>query len=360
MFKIATLYSSSYTTKPEPITMDTVRWIRISEAFARLGCQVDVIVNDLKEDIQESENLRYISHKRARWEDYDVIKTLFHKGMDFLKANNADDHPFIISKLGSVVGRHNDVDGVYFFDERRKELFETQERIAQKSRYITILTEESKELFIQEHGRKNDILIIPTGTARNIPAPGKNPYQGIGDKIAVYIGNLYSEGARQREVNLMWQSKLNRLGTLLKKKGIHLCFIGMGQVDQLDPRAVIYLGEVSNNHIFDYQYFADVGIALAQGEVQHNESSKIYDYLRVGLPTVSERPIPNNWLIDETQLGYIVNYNNEALMAEKIEEALKKSWDKEEAIRYMLNHHTWEHRAQKYYRLIQEETLCLI
>jgi hypothetical protein len=114
------------------------------------------------------------------------------------------------------------------------------------------------------------------------------------------------------------------------------------------------LGIVDNDRIWDYQYFADVGIVLAQGDVQHNESSKIYYYLRSGLPVVSEQPIPNNHVIVESGLGLISDYGDDRMMAEMIEEAVHRAWPREAAIAYMLEHHTWERRAQVYADLLGE------
>jgi hypothetical protein len=287
------------------------------------------------------------------WRQYDIVKTLFHRGYDALCQAGGEDHPFIISKLGSVVGNVDTTEGVYFFNEERASLYETQQRIRAKSRYVTILTEPSRLLWRQQFGDDRNVLMVPTGVDREIPPPCRNPYEGLGDKIAVYIGTVYT--ATQREVNLLWQSRLNGLGWRLKKRQIRLCFVGMGNVDQLDPEAVTCLGLVENDRIWDYHYFADVGIALAQGPVQHNESSKIYYYLRTGLPVVSEGPIPNNNLIRETGCGLIAPYGDEETMADLVETAVFRKWPKEESARYMIENHTWNHRARVYDRLIRQE-----
>lgn len=44
MAKIATIYSPFFEAPLEPYTMDMVRWLRISQAFARNGHKIDVIV----------------------------------------------------------------------------------------------------------------------------------------------------------------------------------------------------------------------------------------------------------------------------------------------------------------------------
>jgi hypothetical protein len=351
--RIATVYKRDCFENFMPCKMDTIRWLRISESLANIGYKVDMIINTSRTSFEKNPNLRLIPFSDVDWNQYDIIKTLFHMGFESLHYAGGDNHPFIISKLGSVVGGSDNTEGVHFLNEERESLYETQKQISQKSKYITVLTEPSKLLWEREFGQNNTILMVPTGVDREIPPPCNNPYKEFSEKIVVYIGNIYQD--TQKEINLLWQNRLNILGSLLKKKGIRLCFIGVGNVDKLDQNVVTYLGAVENDRIWDYQYFADVGIILAQGKVQHNESSKIYYYLRTGLPEVSEAPIPNNYLIKEADLGFVADYADNQMMAEMIEAAIYKKWQKEEAIRYILKNHTWDKRVQIYDTLIRKE-----
>jgi glycosyltransferase involved in cell wall biosynthesis len=350
---IATLYTRDFFDRFQASKMDFTRWLRISEALACLGYRVDMIINSGRCPVPRSPLLRYVPYASFDWRQYDIVKTLFHRGFDALCEAGGGDHPFIISKLGSVVGNSDATEGVHFFNEERARLYETQQRIRARSRYVTILTEPSRLLWRQEFGDDRNVLLVPTGVDREIPPPCRNPHEGLGGKIAVYIGNIYT--GTQREVNLLWQSQLNGLGRRLKTKKIRLCFVGKGDVDQLDPEAVTHLGLVENDRIWDYHYFADVGIALAQGPIQHNESSKIYYYLRAGLPVVSESPIPNNDLIRETGCGIIAPYGDDERMADLVETAVSRKWPKEEAARFMVENHTWDHRARVYDELIRRE-----
>lgn len=351
--RIATLYRKEFFENFFPADMSLIRWLKISEALAETGFKVDMIVNAESGLNKQIPNLSYIPYSRFDWRRYDIIKTLFHEGFESLQSEGGDDHPFIISKLGSVVGNHDGSEGVHFFNQEREELFETQKKINQKSKYITILTDASRRLWETEFGGKTNILLVPTGVDKTIPPPGQNPYGPLREKIAVYIGNLYVD--TQKEINLLWQAKLNRLGNLLKKKGIKLFLVGPGKIDRLDQSVVTYLSPVDNDRIWDYQYFADVGIALAQGAVQHNESSKIYYYLRTGLPVVSEAPIPNNHIIKEADLGLIADYGDDQMMADMIADAVHRKWQKDDAVKHVLDHHTWGKRAEAYGRLIRKE-----
>ncbi len=350
--KIATVYKRDYFDRLEPYGMNLVRWARVSEGLAGLGYQVDVVVKGSGGVHEAWPNLRYVPYSKVNWDEYDVIKTLFHAGFESIVEEGADKHPFIISKLGSVVGEKDDTEGVHFFGPEREKLYRIQRQIHECSRYITILTEPSKLLWQKVFGQKN-VLMVPTGVDRRIPDPSANPYAGFEEKIAVYIGNIYT--STQKDVNLLWQGRLNTLGRLLKKKAIRLCFVGLGNLETINKSFVTKLGPVRNDRIWDYHYFADVGIAMAQGNVQHNECSKMYYYLRTGMPVVSEAPIPNNYLIKECGLGLICDYADDQMMADMIEAAVNRKWNKKDAIRYMVNNHTWDKRVGVYERLIKAE-----
>lgn len=350
--KIATVYISRPIREFQAVTMDTVRWLKISEALARLGYQVDMVTNEKKQKIiQMAPNLRRVPYSQINWSDYQVVKTLFPEGFRSLEKAGGSNHPFIISKT-TVVGSKNEP-GVHFETWTRWRLFQILKRINQKARFVTILSLPSKKLWEKEFGVKKNILLVPTGVDKIIPSPKKNPYKKFKEKIVLFAGNI--RNWQQRRVNLRWQNKLNNLGHLLKKRGIRLCFIGSGSTDRLDLTKVTYLSPVENNQIWDYQYFADCGIVFAEGRLQNFEMSKIYYYLRTGLPVVSESPVPNNDLIKKTRLGFIAPYNNDAKMAELIEKAIYKKWNKKKAIDYILKHHTWDKRVEIYDKVIRKE-----
>ena len=105
---------------------------------------------------------------------------------------------------------------------------------------------------------------------------------------------------------------------------------------------------------WDYLYHADVGIVVSAGKFMHNnESSKIYHYLRVGLPCVTEAGFPNDNVVRESKLGFVVENGRMELMAQKAEEAIVQNWDREYAINYILRNHTWDKRVEVYDRLIK-------
>ncbi|MEO8575709.1 MAG: hypothetical protein ABI556_03375 [Gemmatimonadales bacterium] len=349
--RIATVYKRDVFSHFAPAKMSTIRWLRMSEGLAALGHRVDMIMNGSGLGHAATPNLRSVPFADVDWNTYDVVKTLFHSGFESLSDEGGSNHPFIISKLGSVVGNHDDTDGVYFFNHEREHLYRVQEQIRERSRYVTLLTAASRRLWEDLHGSTDNLLHVPTGVDRALPAANDNPYNRFREAIAVYAGNIYGE--TQPEMNIVWQDRLNSLGSLMRKKGIRLCFVGTGRVDRLDPDAVTVMREVDNREVWDYQRFANVGLVLAQGLTQHNESSKLYYYLRTGLPVVSEAPVPNNFLIDATGMGYVADYGDDQMIVDMVESAIKREWPRREAIRYIVRHHSWEKRVETYQELIR-------
>ena len=99
--RVATVYRKEHFRDFKPYAMSEIRWMRISEALSRSGFAVDIILNNGKPHMSETQNPRFVRLEDVDWSDYDVIKTLFHKGFDLLEDTGGSDHPFIISKLYS-------------------------------------------------------------------------------------------------------------------------------------------------------------------------------------------------------------------------------------------------------------------
>ena len=328
--------------------MNYIRFFRMAEALARRGHEVDIVIDRRRGLTQIGPRLREIPFAMVDWSRYDAVKTFFHTGFESLRAVGADDHPFIISKLGSVVGRMP-TPGVHFFGKEREELWEEQERIAARSRVVTILTKPSIDLWTEMHGPGPEVLEVPTGVDAEIPPAASSPYAALGirEPVALYAGLLYTLD-HQREVNLIWQDRLNRLGRGLRQRGLRLVVVGPGVVDRLDPAVVYHAGPVGAERIWDWQRHARVGVVLAQGPVQDNESSKIYYYLRTGLPVVCERPVPNSSLITKTDHGRVVDYEDVEGLAEGCAQLASDPPANGVVADYMVREHSWDVRAAQY------------
>jgi len=346
--RIACVYTRDPRPGIEAMSMSGLRLFRMAEALARRGHQVDIVIDLHPEPSLLTQRLRAVPFRRVQWNDYDIVKTVFYGGWESLVATSGGNHPFIVSKLGSVVGRRH-TEGVYFPGEIREKLFQAQEQVARRSRIVTVLTNRNAALWLAEHGQATQLHIVPTGVDAEIPPARRNPYADlrIDQPVALFAGNIYTRD-QQPELNVLWQDRLNWLGRALRRRGVQLVAIGNGQTDLLDRQAVFHFGPIEATEIWDWQRFARVGIVIAQGAVQDNESSKIYYYLRTGLPVVCEAPIPNSWLIKSTGLGIVVSYGDDQSFLDAVTELSEKPPKNEGVEEYMIKNHSWDVRAATY------------
>jgi glycosyltransferase involved in cell wall biosynthesis len=363
MAKIVTVYER-HRRAFAPVEMSYIRWLKISEALAQFGHEVHMATNEPanwfqseKKSISVSPGLTRVPIRFVNWKDYDVVKTLFHAGFESLEFFKGLGHPFIISKLGSVVGPA-DTDGIPFFGKIRQSLYSIQEKIYQTSKYVTVLSYPARELWESCFTPKSNVLLVSGAADAQIPQKGTNPYPEDSFKKCIFAGNIYIRQA-QPEANQVLVQKLNGLGQLLSRRGIRLYMIGTGDITKLDPTCVRYLGAIPYDETWDFFHYADVGVVLNPGTFLHNnESSKIYHYLRAGLPVVGEQGFPNDFLLSESRLGYISDNGNLNAMADRIEQAVsKQDWDRDYAEKYILENHTWKQRAAIYDSLIRKDLI---
>jgi glycosyltransferase involved in cell wall biosynthesis len=342
-----------------PVDMSYIRWLKISEELARLGHQVDIATNEPRWLVRRAPlvmapNLRRVPLTRLCWDEYDLVKTLFDKGFEAVEHYGGDRHPFIISKLGSVVGPE-DMDGIYFYGEHRRQLYAQQERIHQRSRFVTVLSEPARQLWAECFGSAERVLLVPGAVDREIPPPGRNPYPRDGKIRCVFAGTIYTRHF-QPEANRTLVEKLNLLGRELSAGGARLCMLGVGDVRRLDRTHVTYLGWIPYHKTWDYFYHADIGIVVSAGSFMHNnESSKIYQYLRAGLPVVTESGFPNDYLVHDSRCGIVVPSGDMSALADAALAAARTTWDKTYAVDYILENHTWDKRVTVYDQLLRRE-----
>jgi glycosyltransferase involved in cell wall biosynthesis len=342
--------------------MGAIRWLKISEALARLGHTVDMAMTEtFPPELEQSiENrglqLHRVALRDVRWEEYDVVKTLFDLGFQTLEKYRGATHPFIISKLGSVVDSY-DREGIYFYGAYREELFGVQQRINESSRYVTLLSQGAIDLWTELFGQRDNILLVPGAADDEIPPPGEDPFPRDGECRILFAGNIYTRDY-QAEANDVLVAKLNEIGRLLRGRGCTLYMVGAGDVTNVNPEYVRYLGAVQHEKVWDYFRHASVGIVVSAGSfMQNNESTKIYHYLRAGLPVVSESGFPNDEVVRQSGLGHVVNSGDMNAMADRIAESARSGWDTAHAVRYILDNHTWDTRAGVYNRVLQRHSM---
>ena len=338
--------------------MAEIRWHRISSALADRGHTVHMASAELRWRFRsrnaDSPGLSIVPITRVDWDSYDMVKTVFHAGFETLQRYGGAHHPFIVSKLGSVVGP-TDMPGVYFYGRQRERLYATQQRIAETSRFAALLSQPAIDLWREIHGERPELLLVPGGADAVIPPPGRDPYPKEVRTRCLFAGNFYSTHAgSQPEAHREIASRLNKLGSRLIDRGARLFVLGPGDHRSLDARYVSYCGAVTHEESWDFMHFATVGIVVAAGPFMHNnESTKIYSYLRAGLPVVSESGFPNDDVVRDSGLGFVVENGNLDELADKALEAAKANWDRERGIQFILSRHTWDRRAAVYDSLLQ-------
>lgn len=361
MARIVTVYTAGRQAFA-PVDMSYIRWLKISEALAGKGHQVDIATGESRwtrrwwrraVPVAMGPNLRRVPLAGLRWDEYDVVKTLFHIGFETLEHFDGTRHPFVISKLGSVVAPQ-DMPGVYFYGNTRARLAGIQERISRTSHYVTLLSEQARELWRSLYGNRGRELLVPGGVDSALPPRGANPYPDDSRPRCLFAGHVYFKES-QPEANRILVEKLNGLGQRLSARGIRLYMIGPGDLSQLDPAHVTHLGVVEYDAAWTYIQHADVGIVVAPGPFVHNnESTKIYHYLRAGLPVVSEAGFPNDGVVAEAGLGFVVANGDLDGMARRVAEAAQRSWDRATAVEYILRRHTWDARVDVYESIIAD------
>ena len=356
MARIVLVYNTERTGIAEPVDMARIQLVETARILARLGHEVDIATAELALQLGRrpavmAERLRRVPLSRVRWNDYDVIETNFHQGWETLSRYRGIAHPFIIAKLGSVVGAE-DMAGIYYYGRDRERMFETQRVIHAGARYVTLLSRPAQELWTQSFGARDGHLLVPGAAATEMPSRGPDPFprrEGTGLRV-LFSGNIYDS---QPAANRVLCDKLNALGHRLAPHG-RVFFAGPGHAGRLDKRVVTNLGVVPYRASWQHMLHADVGVVVSAGAFMHNnESTKIYHYLRAGLPTVSESGFPNDHVVRESGLGFVVPSDDMDEMAARVLEAARADWDRAAAVRYILENHTWELRVRIYHDLIE-------
>jgi len=200
-------------------------------------------------------------------------------------------------------------------------------------------------------------LLVPGAADREIPPLGPDPFPPGDHARVLFAGNVYTRDY-QEEANEVLVAKLNELGGLLRSRGCRMYMIGAGDVSRLDPECVTYLGSVLHDDVWSYFGHAHVGVVVSAGPFMHNnESTKIYHYLRAGLPVVSESGFPNDDVVRQSGLGFVVDNGDMAGMAQCIEDASRAKWDRAATARYIIENHTWDTRVEVYERLFRQHSL---
>ncbi len=325
----------------DPGSIDLIRLRAISSGLLNRGIETDIFAPVSRPSVLDLGIRVYGVDKLKDSKCYDIIKTCYHDSIRLIRSQNGK----IVSRIVRVV------DKTYpERDERfRSRLLECQDLILEKAHTVVFNNEENRSRWINLYGSRNKTALVPTGCPRSIPNPGVNPYNA-NKKVILFLGSL----AAPRMIAM-----LNELATRVVDiaevhvVGLNKAMMYGGAEMDLNP-LIISHGEKRENQTWDYIYHAHIGLALATGiHPFDNDISKIYSYLRGGLPTLSEEPILNNKMILDLAYGSEFEHGDiDSLVfhCRKLSQNAPLA-KKTLVMDYMAREHSWDERVDRYIRL---------
>jgi len=327
-----------------PTGIDLVRLRAISSGLIKKGVQAEIIAPigepGTVADLIPVKPLSYLERPCR----YDIVKTCYHDSVLLINGYTGP----VVSRIVRVVDNRLPERDQPFRDK----LLACQDIIKHRASILILNNEHNRERWTMLYGKEPPVALVPTGCPAEVPLPGKNPYDG-NSEIMLFLGSL----AAPRMVDMI-NAAARALRNICE---IHLvglnkiCMYGGDPRCSLDPLIVNH-GERSESEIWDYVRHANIGLALATGpHAFDNDMSKIVNYLRGGLPVLSEEPIVNNDLIAETGFGRIFTYGDVGDLASKASEILKLSLDanKDAVTRFVAREHSWDKRVDVYMDLFR-------
>jgi hypothetical protein len=276
---------------------------------------------------------------------YDVVKTCYHFSIRLLGKYGGP----VVSRIVRVVDDR--------LPERdlgqRDELLRCQDIISRRAGALVMNNRENEDRWRALYGPHLPVTLIPSGCPVQIPPPRSNPF-APGEKAMLFLGSV----AAPRMVRLMNEaSRLLRGRCSLHLVGVNKAKLyGGGANDLLSPDIVEH-GEMAEERTWDFIRSAHVGLALAAGpETFDNDLSKIYGYLRGGLPVLSEEGVLNNWMVLKSGLGRIFGYGAPEDLAAQAFELLEHPpvYNRKATMEWMAREHSWDNRVENLGKLLVE------
>ncbi|MFH0958180.1 MAG: hypothetical protein V1897_05695 [Pseudomonadota bacterium] len=326
-----------------PAGIDLIRLRAISTGLSKRGIQADIVAPVSKQGTLEYNVKVYGVERLHDSSAYDIVKTCYHDSIRLVPPGQKN----VVSRIVRVVDRK--------FPERdqkfRSSLIECQEMIRDRACAVIFNNFENRSRWITFYGESTDTELVPTGCPSIIPAQGKTPYN-TSKKILLFLGSV----AATRMVQIM-NELAERVSDVAE---IHL--LGLNKTEMYGAGSelsdlIVNHGEKTELETWDYIYNADVGLAFATGPLPFdNDISKIYSYLRGGLPTLSEEPILNNKLVEGLGYGSTFGYGDMEALVSSCRRLLANPplVKRQQVMRLMVRDHSWDERVARYVRLFQK------
>ena len=327
-----------------PSGIDLVRLRAIAGGLLERGIETEILAPVQETGILEGRIPVRMLEELTRRGAYDLLKTCYHFSIELI----GDFEGPVVSRIVRVVDEN--------LPERdepiRERLLKCQQLIYERSAAVALNNVENEQRWRHLYGDRQQVVLVPTGCPAEIPPVKGNPYPP-GERVVLFLGSI----AAPRMLSMINEAarRLNGRATV-HLVGLNKIHLYGGDEDRSLDALVVDHGEVPETDIWDYVRHARVGLALATGPYRFdNDVSKILNYLRGGLPVLSEEPIINNELVHQTGFGKTFAFGDVEDMMRKVEHLLNNPpWERRESVmRLMVSDHSWKRRVETYVRLFK-------
>jgi len=325
-----------------PTGIDLVRLRAVAGALSRKRIEVEIVAPVKKEgELEDGIPVRGLSMLRQHGR-YDLVKTCYHQSIMLVDEYKGP----VVSRIVRVV----DQELPERDDGARETLLSCQERIRGRASALALNNIENEHRWRELYGNDLPIVLAPTGCPANIPLSRGNPFEK--DKpMVLFLGSL----AAPRMVHILNHAARGLQGLAeVHLVGLNKACMYGGDEDCLLDLVIIDHGERMESDVWDYIRHAAIGLALATGPHGFdNDVSKILNYLRGGLPVLSEEPILNNDLVRQTRYGETFDFGNVDMLVQKALSLLEHppTERRDQVMRFMAEEHSWDKRVETYVEL---------
>ena len=327
-----------------PTGIDLVRLRAIASGLVRQGIEAEIVSPvDREGTLEGIIPVRPLAVLGTR-APYDLLKTSYHFSVELI-GNYAGP---VVSRIVRVVDDQEPERDAPF----RRRLLDCQQLIRKRSVALALNNEQNAARWHALYGDLPPIVLVPTGCPERLPPAGANPYNPA-KRVMLFLGSL----AAPRMVEVLNQAahRLQRRCTIHLVGLNKACLYSYEKQCLLDPLIVDH-GERPEQEVWDYVRNAHVGLALATGPHPFdNDVSKIFTYLRGGLPVLSEEPIINNDLVSETAYGKTFPFGDLDALCLRAAELLESrpSAERQSVMQFMAEEHSWDRRVDTYVELFR-------
>lgn len=276
---------------------------------------------------------------------YDVVKTCYHFSIRLIDGYRGP----VVARIVRVVDESRPERDAC----RRSDLLQCQDLILRRASGLVLNNRDNADRWRCLYGVSPPITLIPTGCPAVLPPMRSNPF-GLDGKVMLFLGSI----AAPRMVGLLNEAARRLRGRCT----IHVVgankarLYGGGEQDRLAPEIVQH-GEIPEKETWDFVRYAHIGLALAAGpDVFDNDLSKIYSYLRGGLPVLSEEHVANSSLAIERGIGAVFRHGDPEALASKAVGLLEHPpvHHRASTMEWMAREHSWDRRVQTLAELLTE------